>query len=135
MSSPLAQYRARIASGDLEPDPDQARAAGRLDKLAQDLARWRPDAWLAKGPTPRGLYLYGPVGRGKSMLMDLFFENAAVKKKRRVHFHEFMLARHAFMKRARQNGEGRDQLIAQAAKQVAEDARLLCFDELQVSDI
>ncbi len=135
MSSPLAAYRARIASGDLQPDPDQARAAERLDKLAQDLALWRPDAWLAKGASPRGLYLYGPVGRGKSMLMDVFFENAPVKKKRRVHFHEFMLARHAFLKRARENGQGHDQLIAQAAKEVSNDARLLCFDELQVTDI
>ncbi len=135
MSSPLAAYRARIASGDLAPDPDQARAAERLNKLAQDLSRWRPDAWLARGPTPNGLYLYGPVGRGKSMLMDLFFENAPVKKKRRAHFHEFMLARHAFLKRARENGEGRDLLIAQAAKEVADEASLLCFDELQVTDI
>jgi len=135
MSSPLAAYRARIASGDLQPDPDQARAAERLDKLAQDLAHWRPDAWLAKGAAPRGLYLYGPVGRGKSMLMDVFFENAPVKKKRRVHFHEFMLARHAFLKRARENGQGHDQLIAQAAKEVSDKARLLCFDELQVTDI
>jgi cell division protein ZapE len=119
----------------LQPDPDQARAAERLDKLAQDLARWRPDAWLGKGAAPRGLYLYGPVGRGKSMLMDVFFENAPVKRKRRAHFHEFMLARHAFLRRARENGQGRDQLIAQAAKEVSEDARLLCFDELQVTDI
>jgi len=75
------------------------------------------------------------VGRGKSMLMDVFFENAPVKKKRRVHFHEFMLARHAFLKRARENGHGHDQLIAQAAKEVSDEAQLLCFDELQVSDI
>jgi len=135
MSSPLAAYRARIEAGDLQPDPDQARAAERLDKLAQDLAQWRPDAWLAKGAAPRGLYLYGPVGRGKSMLMDVFFEAAPVKKKRRVHFHEFMLARHAFLRQARENGAGQDHLIAQAAKQVADEARLLCFDEFQVTDI
>ncbi|MFZ2029844.1 MAG: cell division protein ZapE [Vitreimonas sp.] len=135
MNSSLAAYRARIEAGDLQPDPDQARAAERLDRLAQDLAQWRPDAWLGKGATPRGLYLYGPVGRGKSMLMDVFFENAPVRKKRRVHFHEFMLARHAFMRRARENGEGHDQLIAQAAKEVSDEARLLCFDELQVTDI
>jgi cell division protein ZapE len=135
MSSPLAAYRARIAAGDLQPDPDQARAAERLDALARDLARWQPDAWLNRGATPRGLYLWGPVGRGKSMLMDVFFENAPVKKKRRVHFHEFMLARHAFLRRAREKGEGHDQLIVQAAKQVSDEARLLCFDELQVTDI
>jgi cell division protein ZapE len=133
--SPLAAYRARIGAGDLQPDPDQARTAERLDVLAQHLARWQPDAWLNKRQTPRGLYLWGPVGRGKSMLMDLFFEAAPVKKKRRAHFHEFMLARHAFLRRARENGEGHDQLIAQAAREVSDEARLLCFDELQVTDI
>jgi cell division protein ZapE len=75
------------------------------------------------------------VGRGKSLLLDLFFEAAPVKRKRRVHFHEFMLARHAFLRDARASGAGQDQLIAQAAKHVAEDAQLLCFDEIQVSDI
>lgn len=135
MTSPLAAYRRRLSAGDLVPDPDQARAAERLDALARDLARWKPGAWLGGGKPPRGLYLWGPVGRGKSLLMDIFFEAAPVKKKRRVHFHEFMLARHAFLRGARANGAGQDQLIAQAAKQVAEEARLLCFDELQVTDI
>src|SRR5262249_48315661 len=70
-----------------------------------------------------------------SMLLDLFFEAAPVKKKRRVHFHEFMLARHAFLREARKREAGQDQLIAEAAKQVASEARLLCFDEIQVTDI
>jgi cell division protein ZapE len=131
----LAAYRQRLASGDLTPDADQASAAARLDALNGALERWQPEAWIAKTPTPRGLYLWGPVGRGKSMLLDLFFEAAPMKKKRRVHFHEFMLARHAFLREARARGAGQDQLIAQAAKQVAEDARLLCFDEIQVTDI
>jgi cell division protein ZapE len=135
MTSALATYHSRIAAGELTADADQARAAGRLDKLAQELDAWRPESWLRTKPAPRGLYLWGPVGRGKSMLMDLFFEGAPVRCKRRVHFHEFMLARHAFMRAARARGAGHDQLIAQAAKQVAEEARLLCFDELQVTDI
>jgi cell division protein ZapE len=135
MTSPLAAYRQRLATGELMLDPAQEAAAQRLDALAQSLARWKPDAWLAKGEPPRGLYLWGPVGRGKSLLLDLFFEAAPVKKKRRVHFHEFMLARHAFLREARAKGAGQDQLIAQAAKHVAEDAQLLCFDEIQVSDI
>ncbi|MGD9967917.1 MAG: cell division protein ZapE [Hyphomonadaceae bacterium] len=132
----MAAYRQRLATGELAPDPDQASAAMRLDALASELGRWQPGAWLAKGRPPRGLYLWGPVGRGKSMLLDLFFEAAPVKKKRRVHFHEFMLARHAFLREARASGQtGQDQLIARAARQVAEEARLLCFDEVQVSDI
>lgn len=135
MPSPLAAYRERLAKGELAHDSDQERAAERLDGLSQQLARWQPDAWLARAPAPRGLYLWGPVGRGKSMLLDLFFETAPVRKKRRVHFHEFMLARHAFLREVRSRGAGQDQLIAQAAKQVADEARLLCFDELQVTDI
>ena len=140
MSSPLAAYHERFAAGALALDPSQARAAERLDDLAEDLGRWQPDAWLGRRAAPRGLYLWGPVGRGKSMLMDLFFEAAPVKKKARVHFHEFMLARHAFLREARAkiskgSGVGADQLMAQAAKQVADEARLLCFDELQVTDI
>jgi cell division protein ZapE len=131
----LAAYHRRVANGDLAPDADQTRAATRLDALASELARWQPEAWVGKTRTPRGVYLWGPVGRGKSMLLDLFFEAAPVKKKSRVHFHEFMLARHAFLRTARARGAGQGQLIAQAAKQVAEDARLLCFDEIQVTDI
>ncbi|MGE0597161.1 MAG: cell division protein ZapE [Hyphomonadaceae bacterium] len=129
-------YQRRLASGELSPDADQAAAAARLDGLSQELARWRPEAWIGRGPAPRGLYLWGPVGRGKSLLLDLFFETAPVKKKRRAHFHEFMLARHAFMREARaEGGAAQDELIARAAKHVADEAQLLCFDELQVSDI
>lgn len=135
MTSPLAAYRQRLAEGDLKHDFAQEAAALRLDALAQALARWKPDAWIGRGETPRGLYLWGPVGRGKSLLLDLFFEAAPVRKKRRVHFHEFMLDRHAFLRDARARGAGQDELIAQAAKQVADDASLLCFDEIQVSDI
>jgi cell division protein ZapE len=131
----LAAYNARLAAGALASDPDQAAAAARLDTLARELARWKPEAWLGKGEFPRGLYLWGPVGRGKSLLMDLFFEAAPMKKKRRTHFHEFMLAAHARLREARASGAGQDQLIAQVAKQIADESRLLCFDEVQVTDI
>lgn len=135
MDLPLAAYRRRLAAGDLVADADQAGAAARLDALARALSSWRPGAWLGGGPAPRGLYLWGPVGRGKSLLLDLFFESAPAKQKRRVHFHEFMLARHAFLRAERARGVGAEQLMAQAARQVADEARLLCFDEVQVSDI
>ena len=135
MTTPLAAYRARVAAGDIAADPNQAEAAARLQALAEALGAWKPDGWF-KSPPPRGLYMYGPVGRGKSMLLDIFFENAPVKKKRRVHFHEFMLARHAFLRDARLGRTGgQDQLITLAARQVADEARLLCFDEFQVTDI
>jgi len=135
MTSPMAAYQYRLAAGDLVADADQALAVERLDALASELSGWRPDAWFRKGDTPRGLYLWGPVGRGKSLLMDLFFETAPIERKRRVHFHEFMLARHAFLRDARARGVGQERLIADAAKHVADEARLLCFDEMQVTDI
>lgn len=133
----LPGYQARLATGDLSPDADQAAAAMRLGQLLDDLRTWRPDGgWFGRKPDgPRGLYLWGPVGRGKSMLMDLFFEAAPVRKKRRVHFHEFMLRQHALMRESRARGVGQDKLIAQTARQVADEADLLCFDEMQVSDI
>lgn len=136
MSTPLEAYHARVQAGELTADPIQEAAARRLDALAQALRKWSPGAWLVKKPAPKGVYLWGPVGRGKSMLLDLFFETAPVKKKRRVHFHEFMLARHAFLREAREKHEsGHDRLIAAAAREVADEASLLCFDEIQVTDI
>jgi cell division protein ZapE len=132
----LAAYRWRLEAGDLEADAEQAKAVQRLDILAAQLGDWKPDAWFGKRAAPRGVYLWGPVGRGKSLLMDLFFEVAPVKKKRRVHFHEFMQARHAFMAKARaRSSDGQDELIAQTAKEVADSADLLCFDEVQITDI
>ncbi|HVY84594.1 MAG TPA: cell division protein ZapE [Caulobacterales bacterium] len=135
MSSVLAAYRERVAAGALTADAQQEHAAERLDGLAEALTRWSPNAWFGRRPAPRGLYLWGPVGRGKSMLMDLFFEAAPVREKERVHFHEFMLARHAFMREARARNLAQDELIALTAKEVAGEARLLCFDEMQVTDI
>jgi cell division protein ZapE len=137
MGDVLDLYRARVAGGLIEADPAQQSAAARLDALAQALADWKPAGLFRKAsPTPRGLYLWGAVGRGKSMLMDLFFDTAPVRQKRRVHFHEFMLAQHAFMREQRKRrDEGNDALITAAANAVADKARLLCFDEFAVSDI
>ncbi len=134
MAGPLEAYQARVAAGALAGDPAQEAVARRLDALAHNLEPSR--GWFARKPAPRGLYLWGPVGRGKSMLMDLFFESAPVAKKARVHFHEFMLARHAFLRELRARGDvDANQLIALAAKDVANDAKLLCFDEFAVTDI
>lgn len=135
MSAILDAYRARVASGALAADLAQARAAERLDVLAQQLASWKPGGLFARKPHPRGLYLWGAVGRGKSMLMDMFCEAAPVHRKRRVHFHEFMQAQHAFLREARKRGAAQDTLITDAARAVASQARLLCFDEFAVSDI
>jgi cell division protein ZapE len=137
MTASLALYEARLAAGALAPDPAQARVSAALEALRRSLAAWRPRGWLGPTAAPRGLYIWGAVGRGKSMLMDLFFEAAPVRRKKRVHFHEFMLSQHAALRaaRARRVDSGQGDLIAMIAKSVAEEAQLLCFDELQVTDI
>lgn len=151
MTGVVAAWRARVDAGRIAHDPAQARAAEMLEILSRRLAGWRPRRPLflfgRPEPPPRGLWLYGPVGRGKSMLMDLFFETAPVARKRRAHFHEFMGEVHAFIGRWRAmepqerradpawvRGAG-DDPIRPAARWIASRAWLLCFDEFQVTDI
>jgi cell division protein ZapE len=144
----LARYDALIAEGRIEADPAQAALAARLDRLAQALDGYRPDRRPgalglilgAKAPEPpRGLYIHGAVGRGKTMLMDLFFEAAPVELKRRVHFHAFLADAHIRIHRWRQQrrpGEvAGDDPIAPVASALAAEAWLLCFDEFSVRDI
>jgi cell division protein ZapE len=138
-------YADRLADGRLAPDPAQAEAVARLDDLARGLAASR--GWFGGGGRTRGLYIWGKVGRGKSMLMDLFFEAVTLKEKKRVHFHDFMLETHAFIfewrklstsERRRHPAYVRDagdDPIAPAAKRIADQARLLCFDEFHVTQI
>ena len=132
------RYDALIAAGELQPDPDQAAAADRLDALQTQLEAqpkrgstlWR---MLGKKPEPpRGLYLWGGVGRGKSMLMDLFFGCLSINRKRRVHFAEFMLEVHQRIgvERKREAGDP----IAPVATAIADETRCLCFDELMVTN-
>ncbi|MCH8684634.1 cell division protein ZapE [Pedomonas mirosovicensis] len=154
--SVIAAYQDLVARSELRPDPDQARIAARLDGLARALEAWRPQSsssWFGRlfgggreeSQPPRGLYMWGSVGRGKSMLMDLFHDNVKISPKRRVHFHEFMLEAHAAIHNFRQMDEagrreafGRnvgDDPIPPVAAKIAEGARLLCFDEMQVTDV
>ncbi|WP_374659988.1 cell division protein ZapE [Phenylobacterium sp.] len=149
MSSPLqVAYDARLAQGEIRPDPAQAAALAVLVRLERDLAAAEPSGFASffrKPESQRGVYLVGPVGRGKSMLMDLFFATAPVEKKRRTHFHVFMGEIHrlidawrkgdAAARKARFGQHKGDDPIPPIADVVAGQARLLCFDEFQVTDI
>jgi cell division protein ZapE len=135
MSGPVrVAYDELIAAHELKPDGAQARAVAALDRLAGDL---KPGGWLAQlfgsnGDGPAGVYLWGGVGRGKSMLMDLAFDRVHIHPKRRVHFHEFMLETHDRLRAARESEEGDP--IEPAAEAIADEAKLLCFDEMQVTN-
>lgn len=142
MAGLLGAYDADIQAGRLRRDARQRDAAQLLDALATRLDGYQPApsgralfGLLRRDaePAPQGLYLWGGVGRGKSMLMDLFFAHVNVARKRRVHFHAFMEEMHSALARARSTG-GRDPLAPVAAK-VAAEAHLLCFDEMQILDI
>ncbi len=150
MTEPLAvAYRARLTLGELKPDPAQASAVRALARLEGELNALGEPGFVAslfrKSAAPKGVYLWGPVGRGKSMLMDLFFAAAPVDRKRRVHFQAFMAETHALIGQWRDGdaaqrramfGQARgDDPIAPTAALIAARARLLCFDELQVNDI
>jgi len=148
---PRPRYQALVDAGELAPDPAQEDAVDRLQALAAALTRRRagPLAGLfgSRPAPPRGLYLWGGVGRGKTLLMDLFFNNTAYAAKRRAHFHEFMVDIHERIaawraapaaERRRHGAWSRkapDDPIPLVAHDIAAAARLLCFDELQVTDI
>jgi cell division protein ZapE len=131
----LKVYRETIAKGELRPDKAQERALEKLNHLARELARKRGFSFFRKQEaSPKGLYIWGDVGRGKTLLMDFFFEEATVAKKRRAHFNRFMMDVHARIHAERQRAGSSDP-IPVVAHALAEDARLLCFDEFQVTDV
>ncbi|HEX4296113.1 MAG TPA: cell division protein ZapE [Rhizomicrobium sp.] len=132
----LTRYRKAVASGALKPDAGQERVAAKLQALSTALRTWRPGRRLFGGSRtpPRGLYIWGDVGRGKTMLMDMFCEDAPSALKRRLHFNAFMVQTHARLHAERQCGTS-DDPIPPVAKIVAEEAQLLCFDEFQVTDV
>ncbi|MGI9170481.1 MAG: cell division protein ZapE [Caulobacteraceae bacterium] len=135
----------RLAAGTLIADPAQARALEALERVETALAAARPAALFRRPEPVAGAYLWGPVGRGKTLLMDLFFAAAPVEARRRVHFHVFMARVHALVNAWRtgdaaarhaqfRQAKG-DDPIPPVARLIAREARLLCFDELQVTDI
>src|SRR5271154_1243312 len=124
----IEAYRAQLEEQSLKPDPAQAAAAEKLESLSRALADYGPGFSLFKKELPRGLYLWGDVGRGKSMLMDLFFEDAPVAPKLRIHFNAFMMEVHGRIHAERQKAGTSDPIPA-VARAIAGEARLLCFDE------
>lgn len=138
-----AIYNDCVENGEIERDRTQVRAAAALDRLAAELVgEARNGRYFlgvfrrntANGNKPvRGLYLYGGVGRGKTMLMDMFFETVDIPKKRRLHFHEFLAEVHERIATARMAHDGDP--IPTVAAEIAKETCLLCFDELHVTDI
>jgi cell division protein ZapE len=134
MSGLLAAYAEKIAMGELRSDPAQAELVGLLNTLANALEARERRGFLGKllapQQPPRGIYLYGDVGRGKTRLMDLFFENLDVDAKQRIHFHAFMQDVHR-RRQALKTGD----VIAEIARDLAAEIHLLCLDEMQITDI
>ena len=141
-----ANYLALVAAGEIEADPAQQDLIGRFERLERELSEYRLArkssalGWLfgkrEKSRQIKGLYIHGEVGRGKTMMMDLFFESSIVTRKRRAHFHEFMADVHerVHVYRQDQNGDERDP-IERTAAAIADESWLLCFDEFHVTDI
>ena len=148
---PKQVYERLLENGDIQPDPSQARAVEKLQGLHEALAQYSDQmgkqGWMArlrlgrnKKTPPPGLYLWGGVGRGKSMLMDMFFDVALVEDRKRVHFHAFMQEVHKRMHsfreavKAGKAPESTDPLVA-LSRVITDQAWLLCFDEFHVTDI
>jgi cell division protein ZapE len=133
----FSAYEALVAAGELRPDHEQAAAARRLAALQGALeADARPSLFArllgSRPERPRGVYLWGGVGRGKSMLMDLFHQHLGIAQKRRAHFHEFMIEVHARLREARKSESGDP--IPPVAAALAQDVRCLAFDEMVVNN-
>jgi cell division protein ZapE len=135
MNTPLTdQYDALVAAGKLHRDEAQIALLPEFDRIRTALSAPVKRSLFRKPPEPpKGLYLWGGVGTGKSMLMDLFVDTLADIPARRVHFHAFMQETHSALHAARQRGE--QDVIAPVAAGIAADIRLLAFDEMQISDI
>ncbi len=146
-ATPLDRYHAQLTHRALDPDPAQERAAKSLTRLYHDILAYEDQrkGWknkvlfmAPKKMPPRGVYLYGPVGRGKSMVMDIFFESIPLHiKKRRVHFHQFMIEVHDYIHSRQSEGvlEDMDAALPSLALVISNRSRVLCFDEFHVTDV
>lgn len=131
------EFQAICTGRGITPDPAQIAAARKLEELYQALVGFKRargslfQKYVIRPEPPRGLYFWGGVGRGKSFLMDAFYDAVPYKRKRRVHFHAFMHEMHELLKAHRSE----DDPLMQVAKSISTQVRLLCFDEFHVSDI
>ena len=138
MTGIVSRYEELVAAGELRPDPEQAAAAKRLEVLQRELEAAPPRAGLfgrllgKKREMPRGVYMWGGVGRGKSMLMDLFHDTLNIPEKRRIHFHAFMLEVHALLREERKKESGDP--VPPVAAAIAANVRCLAFDEMVVNN-
>ncbi|GAA0484145.1 cell division protein ZapE [Parasphingorhabdus litoris] len=138
MTGFYARYQALIANGELKPDADQDACAKRLSQLQEELEAVPPRGsvlWRMFSKKPKaakGVYMWGGVGRGKSMLMDLFYDNLQINRKKRAHFHEFMLDVHARLNEERKKEQGDP--ILPVVEALASEARFLAFDEMVVNN-
>jgi cell division protein ZapE len=140
MTGLLDRYRTLVAAGELRPDPEQAAAAARLARLQDELEQsggtdgggFLGKLLRHKPERVRGIYMWGGVGRGKSMLMDLFHATLSIPQKRRAHFHAFMLEVHALLREERRKEAGDP--IPPVAEKLARDVRCLAFDEMVVNN-
>src|SRR5258707_8745169 len=133
----IAVYESSLAKRGFVSDPAQWRAVERLQRLYEEWTAYKAKRsnalkrLLVRPDLPKGVYLWGPVGRGKSFLMDSFFLCVPLERKRRVHFHHFMREIHRDLDEVK----GSEDPIAAVAEKVAKQYRLICFDEFHVSDI
>ncbi|KAF4797960.1 Lactation elevated protein 1 [Turdus rufiventris] len=148
-NGPLEHYDFLIKQEELKNDEQQRRVVQHLQKLHESLKGYSIDSknvlskFFAKTNPPKGLYVYGDVGTGKTMVMDMFYSHLKVERKKRVHFHGFMLDVHQRIHRLKQNLPKRKagfmaksyDPIAPVAAEISQEAALLCFDEFQVTDI
>lgn len=140
MSNIRGAYQRHLEDRSLQPDPTQDAAVAVLEQVEAGLSEHAAHHGLGqlfhhRAPLVRGAYLWGPVGRGKSMLMDLFCEAAPITMKRRVHFHAFMGEVQSRLEALRREAGQTEDVVLQLADELAETVRLLCFDELEVTDI
>ncbi len=139
-----SSYKSKVASGELSDEAAQYPIIQILDELRSQLINYRLGrkssslGWLFAKKTeekPKGLYIWGSVGRGKTMLMDLFYSHSTVKRKKRIHFHEFMRDIHKRLHEIRQNEDIQEDAVALVIEEISNEAWLLCFDEFVVTDI